>query len=196
MHNFLPLLLFCVSTTFTPGPNNIMMLNSGMNHGIRQSLPHYIGISIGFPLMVLMVALGLGAIFIKYAWIKQSLKILGSVYMLYLAWQILTSSNKPGLKGIKKPFSFLQAILFQWVNPKAWLIAIGTISIFTLSKNYVNNAIVISIIYFLVGIPCIGAWLVFGTFLQRILKKPSHRVWFNIFMAVALIGSIGLIFID
>jgi threonine/homoserine/homoserine lactone efflux protein len=196
MSDLVPLLLFSISTTFTPGPNNIMIMNSGMNFGIQKSLPHYLGICFGFPAMVLMVALGLGVVFMEYAWIKHLLKILGSIYMLYLVWQILISSSKANLGKIRKPLSFLQAAMFQWVNPKAWLMAISTISIFTISSHYFNNALIISVVYFLMCIPCIGAWLVFGKFLQRILKKDSYRLWFNIFMALALIGSIGMILFD
>ncbi len=196
MNDFFPLLLFSVSTTFTPGPNNIMIMNSGMNFGLRRSFPHYLGICFGFPAMVLMVALGLGAVFIKYAWIKYVLKIMGSLYMLYLAWQILRSSSEVDLGNVRKPLNFLQAAMFQWVNPKAWLMAISTISIFTISNNYFNNAAIISVVYFLMCIPCIGAWLIFGKFLQRILKKDSHRVWFNILMALALVGSIGMILLE
>lgn len=196
MNDFIPLLLFAISTTFTPGPNNIMIMNSGMHFGIKKSLPHYLGICFGFPAMVLMVALGLGAVFLEYVWIKHVLKILGSMYMLYLAWQILISSSKATIGQVRKPLSFLQAAMFQWVNPKAWLMAIGTISIFAISSHYLNNAIIISVVYFLMCIPCIGAWLLFGKFLQRILKKDSHRVWFNILMALALVGSIGMILFD
>lgn len=196
MNNFIPLLLFAISTTFTPGPNNIMIMNSGMHFGIKKSLPHYLGICFGFPAMVLMVALGLGAVFIKYVWIKNLLKIIGSIYMLCLAWQILISSGKPSLDQIKKPLNFLQVLMFQWVNPKAWLIAISTISIFTISDHYFNNAAIISVIYFLICIPCIGVWLLFGKFLQQILKKDGHRVWFNIVMALALVGSIGMILFE
>ncbi len=83
-----------------------------------------------------------------------------------------------------------------WINPKAWLMAISTISLFTLSQNYINNAAIISIVYFLMCIPCIGAWMVFGKFLQHILKKDSHRAVFNIVMALALLGSIGMLFLD
>ncbi len=196
MNDFFPLLLFSLATTFTPGPNNIMIMNSGMHFGIRKSLPHYLGICCGFPVMVLFVALGLGAVFIKYAWIKSVLKILGSLYMLYLAWQILRSSGNKDLSQIRKPLSFLQAALFQWVNPKAWMLAISTDSIFTISNHALNNAMIISVVYFLVCLPCIGAWLVFGKFLQRILKKDIHRVWFNILMALALVGSIAMILLE
>lgn len=195
MNDFLPLLLFAVSTTFTPGPNNIMIMNSGMHFGIQRSLPHYLGICFGFPVMVLLVALGLGAVFTQYGWIKHVLKVLGSIYMLYLAWQILRSTNQE-LAQTRKPLSFLQASMFQWVNPKAWLMAVGAISLFTLTANYLSNAAAISIVYFVICLPCIGAWLLFGKILQKILKKNSHRAWFNIAMALALVASIGMIVFD
>ncbi len=194
-NNLVPLLLFAFSASFTPGPNNIMIMDSGMNFGLKKSLPHYFGICLGFPLMCLMVALGLGAIFVKYAWVKEFLKILGSIYMLYLSWKILTSHSKKNFQ-LRKPFHFLQAVIFQWINPKAWLMGIGTISIFTISNNYLANAILISCIYFLIGVPCVGSWLLFGNYLNRILTKDSHRVWFNIIMALALVASIGMIWLD
>lgn len=196
MKNLIPLLLFTFSSSFTPGPNNFMIMNSGLNFGIKRSMPHYWGICLGFPVMFLIVALGLGAVFTKYSWVKECLKILGSIYMLYLAWQILTSNKKATMTHAPKPLNFLQVVLFQWINPKAWLMGIGAISIFTLSNNYIDNAILISAIYMLMCLPCVGAWLVFGTALQHILKKDSHRAWFNIIMAIALVASIGMIFLD
>ena len=196
MHEIIPILLFTISTTLTPGPNNFMIMNSGMNFGLKKSLPHYLGICLGFPVMVLIVALGLGAVFIKYAWIKEVLKIVGSIYILYLAWQILTSHSKTKQSHTAKPLNFLQATLFQWVNPKAWLMAVGAISIFTLASSYFLNAVFISAFFLVICLPCIGVWLLFGKVLQKILKKDSHRVIFNIAMAIALVASIVMMFFE
>jgi threonine/homoserine/homoserine lactone efflux protein len=196
MDELISMLLFAISTSFTPGPNNFMLLNSGLHFGIRRSLPHFFGICCGFPLMVLTVAMGFGIIFLKYAWIKHLLKIIGSVYMIYLAWHILTSQNKVKIKDSAKPFSFLQALLFQWVNPKGWLMAVGALSIFTLTADYFNNALAISTIFLLTLIPCGITWLVFGTFLQNILTEHKHKKWFNTTMAAALLASIALIFVE
>lgn len=196
MNELIPFLLFAISATITPGPNNIMLMNSGLNFGLQKSLPHYLGICFGFPTMILLVALGFSAIFTEFAWIKDVLKIVGSIYMLYLAWQILITSTKPDLLQVRKPFSFLQAVLFQWINPKAWLIAASTISIFTLVTNYFRNAIMIGFAYFCIGVPCVGAWLLFGKFMQQILKTDRHRVWFNVLMALALVSSILMIWVD
>ena len=196
MKNIFPFLLFAISSSLTPGPNNFMIMNSGMHFGIKRSLPHYFGICLGFAIMMLMIALGLGVVFTQYSWIKEGLKIIGSLYMLFLAYKIMVSHNKPSHNPERRPLTFLQASLFQWVNPKAWLMGVGALSIFTLSSQYLLNAILISFLYFLTCIPCTGVWLVFGTYLQKIFKKDSHRVWFNIAMAVALVASIGLILID
>lgn len=196
MEIYLSLILFAISTTLTPGPNNFMILNSGLNFGIRKTLPHYLGVCFGFPSMVLLVSLGLSAVFIKYTIIKSVLKIVGSIYMLYLAWLILRSHTKTNAVQTRKPVGFFQAVLFQWVNPKAWLMAIGAISIFTVSQAYLTNAIIISLIFFLACIPCIGVWLLFGHFLQYILKKDSHRLWFNIVMAVGLVASIVMMMVE
>jgi threonine/homoserine/homoserine lactone efflux protein len=190
MKDFFPFLLFAISSSLTPGPNNFMLMNSGMHFGTRRSLPHYFGICLGFAIMILIVAIGLGAVFTQYAWIKYTLKILGSAYMLYLAYQVVISHSKPENAATKKPLTFLQASLFQWVNPKAWMMGVGAIAIFVLSDNYVLNAVLISFIYFITCIFCTGAWLVLGNYLQVILKTDRHRIWFNIIMAVALVASI------
>lgn len=196
MNDLTPLLLFCVSTFVTPGPNNLMLMNSGLIFGIRKSLPHYLGICLGLSLMVLIVALGFGEIFQKYLWLKQALKIVGSMYMLYLAIQIVLSATTPKATNASKPLNFSQALMFQWINPKAWLMAIGAISIFTIANNYVHNAIAISALFLVIGLPAIGSWLVFGKSLRKILKNEKQQKWFNIVMAICLIASILMIIFD
>lgn len=196
MHNLLPILLFTISSGLTPGPNNFMLMNSGMNFGIRRSMPHFWGICLGFPAMVMVVALGFGALFTQYVWIKEVLKVIGSLYMLFLAWQILQATLSHDEARVGKPFSFIQAVLFQWVNPKAWLMAVGAISLFSLASSNFHNAMAISLIYLVVLIPCAIVWLFFGSLLQRILSNDRHRKVFNILMAISLVASIALIFIE
>jgi threonine/homoserine/homoserine lactone efflux protein len=173
-----------------------MLLNSGLHHGVQKSMPHFLGVCLGFPLMVLLVALGFGTVFTQYGWIKEVLKIAGSVYMLYLAWQIYGSDNRSSSAYNVKRIGFIQAVLFQWVNPKAWLMAISAISIFTVSQNYFYNALLLSMIFLMVCLPCSVAWLVFGAALQRILKQVKHRRIFNAVMAAGLVLSIALIWLD
>lgn len=196
MDNFIPVLLFAISTTLTPGPNNFMLMNSGLNYGPKRSLPHFWGVCVGFPLMFIVLALGFGVIFTKYIIIKHLLKLLGSAYLLYLAYKIMNTTYNPEKITDEKPFSFIQAVLFQWINPKAWLMAVSAISIYTLSKNYYHSVIYLSIIFFVVCIPCGGVWLFMGTKLKEYLKTENHYRIFNFCMAAALIASIGMIFFD
>ncbi|MCB1827629.1 MAG: LysE family translocator [Coxiellaceae bacterium] len=197
MHNVIPILIFCVSTTLTPGPNNLMIMSSGLNFGVKKSLGHYFGISLGFPAMVLIVALGFGALFTKYQIIHQILKVLSVAYMLYLAWKIANSHNKIDSKKPTKPLSFLQAALFQWINPKAWTMVIGVIAIFTVAHDSViQQAIKITVLYLLVCLPCTAVWLLFGTVLQRFLKNSTHRRIFNYAMAACLVLSTLLVLLE
>lgn len=196
MSELLPFLLFCFSTTITPGPNNLMLLHSGLHFGVKQSLPHFLGVCFGFGLMVFVVALGLGTIFLKYPEIKTLLKVVGSAYMLYLAWRTVSSNIRFENNIERKPLTATHAMLFQWVNPKAWIMTVGTISLFTLAENDMNNALLLSLTYFFMCIVCVGLWLVGGVFLQKILKNKQHQKWFNISLAVCLVASIALIFID
>jgi threonine/homoserine/homoserine lactone efflux protein len=196
MQNLISVLLFAVSTTLTPGPNNFMLMSSGLNYGPRRSLPHFLGVCLGFPLMFLILALGFGVVFIKFAVIKHILKILGSAYLLYLAFKILNSSNATDKISEDSPFTFFHAVMFQWINPKAWLMAISAISIYTVSDHYFYSVIYMSIIFLLVCIPCAGVWLFMGTKIKQYLTTDNHRRIFNFCMAAALIGSIGMIFFD
>lgn len=123
--------LFAFSSGITPGPNNIMLMTSGVNFGIRLSLPHLAGICIGFPCMVLAIGLGLSAVFQAYPLLHLIIKYVGIAYLLYLAWLIANSSSRMEGKQTAKPLSFVQAAAFQWVNPKGWIMAVGAIATFT-----------------------------------------------------------------
>ena len=134
MSFYLPLILFCVSSTVTPGPNNLMLLISSIKFGIRRTFFHYLGICLGFPFMVLVVGLGLESIFASHPKLHLVIKVIGAVYMIWLALKIISSSSYSDEKN-SKPLNFKQAALFQWVNPKAWVMAIGVISTYTVIVN-------------------------------------------------------------
>jgi threonine/homoserine/homoserine lactone efflux protein len=196
MHNLFSLWLFAIATTFTPGPNNIMIMSSGMNFGVKRTLPMYFGMIIGYPLMIVSVALGLGALFTQYNWLQQGLKIVGSCYMLYLAYKIMVSHSKPTKQEIAKPITAVQSFLFQWLNPKAWLIAIGAVSMFsTVASHYLADALVLGSVFLAIGVPNLACWMAGGALLQRLLKDDWHRQLFNYVMGILLIVSIVIIFI-
>lgn len=191
MELIIAILVFSTSATITPGPNNIMLMTSGLNFGIYKSLPHYLGICIGFPVMVMLIGLGLGFIFESFPFIHTFIRVMGTAYLLFLSWKIANSSPSTLSTKEAKPFSFLQAALFQWVNPKAWIMATSSVAAFTTGNaDIFLQVLVIALIFFTVAFPCTGLWLFFGVWLKKILKAPSHQRAFNIIMASLLVLSI------
>jgi threonine/homoserine/homoserine lactone efflux protein len=191
MEFYLSILIFAVSSTVTPGPNNIMILTSGLNYGVKNSIPHLLGISFGFPVMVIVIGFGFSVIFERYPVFNEVIKVLGVVYLLYLAW-LIASSSPVSLEGKKsKPLSFFQAALFQWVNPKAWVVATGAVSAYTsVSSDIFSQVIFIALAFLFVAIPSLSVWLIFGVGIKKYLKSSRHQKIFNLSMALLLIGSI------
>lgn len=191
MELYLAIIIFAASTTVTPGPNNIMIMTSGLNHGVKNSIPHLLGICFGFPAMVMMVGLGFSVVFEMYPLLHEVIKILGVAYLLYLAWLIGSSSSSSLDAESAKPFSFTQAALFQWVNPKAWVMATGAVSAYTsIASDIFSQVIFIALAFFIVAFPCVGIWLVFGVGLKKYLNSPKHQKIFNLSMALLLVSSV------
>ncbi len=197
MNMLLPAIIFAFSTSFTPGPNNFMLMHSGLNFGVKRSIPHCLGVNLGFTGMFIIVALGFGTLFHHYPMINTILKFVGAAYMLYLAWKILQSHAKTSCSTKSaRPWTFMQAVMFQWVNPKAWLMSIGAISLFTLSTNYLYNAFALALIFFLIGFFSEGFWVSSGALMSKVLKNDRQRFWFNAAMALTLALSVILIFLE
>ncbi len=192
----LPLLTFCFSTSITPGPNVIMVTASGATYGFRPTLPHLLGISLGFPVMVLAIGLGLGAVFQSVPALHDGLKIVGSVYLLYLAWRIATAERPQAGKAGGRPLTFFQAAAFQWVNPKAWVIAVGAVSAFsTLELSPLANAAMIAVAFGAMAFPCSAVWAGFGTAIGRLLTSDRALRTFNLTMGALTALSVLLIFV-
>jgi threonine/homoserine/homoserine lactone efflux protein len=190
-----PLVLFGIATAFTPGPNNLMLMASGLNFGLRRTLPHLFGVILGFTFLTLCMGLGLGGLFKAFPVFYTILKYAGAAYMLYLAWAIAMSSSKVKKTAARKrPFTFIEAAAFQWVNPKAWIMAVGSVSTYSMIAIYPFNAFVISGVFCVIGIFSSFTWAGFGTGLQPLLKNPKIVHAFNIAMALLLVASIYPIF--
>ncbi|GAB57143.1 LysE family translocator [Rheinheimera nanhaiensis] len=190
MELFWTLVFFAFATSITPGPNNIMIMSSGLNYGVQKSLAHLAGIQLGFLLMLLAVGLGAGLLLQQPLW-HQLIKVIGSVYLLYLAWKIAAAEPEQIETGSSKPLSFTQAVLFQWVNAKAWVMITGAIAAFTsLQGVYWQQLGLIALVFLLVGLPCTGSWLLFGAALKRLLTVPQQRRWFNRAMGTLLAVSV------
>ena len=191
MEIFPAVFLFALSASITPGPNNVMLMASGMNFGIRASLPHMLGVCLGFTLMVILVGSGLGFIFDRFPLIHEIIKILGILYLLYLAWRIARSAPTSLEGGNPRPFSFLEAALFQWVNPKAWIMVSGAVAAFTTADGAIHLQVAaITLAFFCVSFPSAGIWLCFGVGLKKLFASPGHQQKFNLAMALILVASI------
>lgn len=183
--------LFAFVSSITPGPNNTMLLASGVNFGFRRSMPHALGISIGFMLLVIAVGLGLGEVFKVLPWAYTLLRYVGAAYLLYLAWKIATSGGMSESNDEHgKPMTFLGAAAFQWVNPKAWIMAIGAISTYTPMQGYFTNVVVIAAVFAIINLPSVGVWAACGTLLRNVLKEPRWLRVFNWGMAALLVISL------
>jgi threonine/homoserine/homoserine lactone efflux protein len=189
-----PLLLFALVGSLTPGPNNIMLAASGVNYGFRRTVPHMIGICIGFPLMFLAVGTGLSQVFEKAPITHTALKLMGSVYLLWLAWRVATaepvSTTAPN-ETKNRPISFMQAAAFQWVNPKAWILVLGATATYTdIDQALLPQVIAITLIFAVVSIFSVTIWTMLGVGIAQALKHSRSRRVFNFTMAAALTVSV------
>ena len=192
-----PVLSFAVSTTITPGPNNVMVTASGANFGYRRTIRHILGISLGFPVMVVAVGLGLGGLFHALPEVHTILKYAGAAYILWMALKIATAGGMGGRSaGSGKPFTFLQAAGFQWVNPKAWVMAVGAITAYTNAGGYYYLEIaLLALIFLVVCIPSISIWTLFGVAIGRMLTAKKWLRVFNTVMALLLVASLIPVFL-
>ncbi len=187
---FLGLFAFAGVAAFTPGPNNALLMSSGMNFGFRRTLPLILGVTLGFPLMIGLVGLGLGRVFDAYPIIYQTLKYAGAAYMLFLAWKIATAKLVASDVEEAKPLSFLHMVLFQWVNPKGWVMAVTALSAYTLASDYyVGVATVVSVFAFM-GITSASTWAAFGAVLKGVMTDPRYFRVINVVLALLLVASL------
>lgn len=183
--------LFALSSGITPGPNNILLLSSGANFGIKASLPLLLGICLGFPSMVLGVGLGLSVIFSQSPLLHLLIQYLGVSYLLFLAYKIWNSHKQVEQQQQSTPLSFIHAAAFQWINPKAWMMAITAVSMFTdINQAMTQQVSLIAFVIMLCAFPCAIIWLGFGKSMKHFLQQQQQRIWFNRIMAALLVGSI------
>lgn len=189
--------VFALVTSITPGPNNIMLTASGANFGFKRTLPHVAGIIFGMMMLNVSVGLGLGTIFTQFPMLQQALRIAGSAYMLWLAYKLLSFSSIGQQQAEATPFSFLQAVGFQYINPKAWVMVISANASFSLiGDNYWWSVLMITVTYAFVGTPSIMVWAGFGQYIRRFFGQQSILRLFNITMASLTALCIVFIWID
>lgn len=185
------LCLFALVTSITPGPNNTMMLASGVNFGFTRSLPHIAGISIGFGVMTIATGLGLYALLESIPQAYTVMRYLGAAYMLWLAWKLANSGPVSAEAArTQRPMSFLAAAAFQWVNPKAWVMALGAVTTYLPPQPSLMQLAAMTLVLCVINAPCVGLWAACGYALRSFLQKPLYLRIFNVTMAVALVASL------
>lgn len=171
-----------------------MLSASGANFGFKRTVPHILGVNIGFGSLIFLCGLGLGVLFETFPLFQTGLKLLGSLYLLYLAYRIATASSSTEAR-VAKPLSFWEAAGFQYANPKAWVFGLTAMSTFAVPNlSFLVKAILITLVVMLINFPCISTWVVFGTAIGRFLKNPKALVIFNSTMAALLVATIVLLF--
>lgn len=183
------LVTFGLVSSLTPGPNNMMLLASGVNFGFRRTIPHMLGIGLGHALMVFLVGLGLAGVFEAVPELNVVLKVLSVAYMLWLAWKIAHAAPPDDAQVQGHPFTFLQAAGFQWVNPKAWTIALGAVTVYA-PDNAVMTMVQVALCFAVVNLPSVTVWPLAGQGLRRWLSVPSRLRAFNWTMAELLVLSL------
>jgi len=191
------LVVFGAVMAFTPGPNNVMVLSSGLTYGFRRSLPHIAGIAFGVSFMVAATGLGLGAIFIAYPVLQTILKYAGIAYLVYLAFVIASSDSvASGQDNQRGPLTFWAAVLFQWVNVKGWVMAIGIITAYSAVAGFPWNIVIQAALMFVMAGLSSLVWALFGSSLRRVLTSPRAVRAFNVVMALLLLASLYPVFMD
>ena len=187
---------FAVAMYITPGPNNVMLASAGANHGVRATVPHMLGINFGFSAMLVLVAAGLGSLLFVFPLLLPAMRWAGAAWMLYLAWKSATA-EPPGEGVRRRVLGFLGAAAFQWINPKAWLIAVGTASEFMLPHRSLAAQLArIGLVFLVVGIPCMLPWVLLGTGAGRVLRSRAQLRAFNVAMATLLVVSLVPVLIE
>ena len=181
---------FAFVGSITPGPNNAMLLASGVNYGFRRTVPHIAGISLGCVAMLVLVGLGLGQVFAAVPLIYGVLRYAGAAYLLWLAWTIARAGPMTGRPAGGQPMTFWQAALFQWVNPKAWIMVVGAVTTYAPRDGFGRNIAVLAVLLGLVNLPSICIWAGCGTVLRPFLSHPGRVRAFNWVMALLLALSL------
>lgn len=186
----LALLAFAGVSSVTPGPSNFMLLASGANFGFRRTVPQIIGIAAGLGSVLLGVGLGLGALLVAVPAVHWVLKLAGGAYLLYLAWRIATTRSMGSGATVAKPLTMAEAAAFQWVNPKAWVAAIGAMAVYVSPEAPFTSVVLVAAIVAIAVLPSLAAWTGFGVAIRDLLAEPRRLRLFNIAMGLLLAASL------
>lgn len=193
IETFLTLVLLAAASAFTPGPNNALVAASGANFGYRRSLPHVLGIGLGFPVMVFVVGFFLAELFRHSDLLREGLRWGGAALLLWLAWKVGTSGGLGGADGRPRPFTFWEAAAFQWINPKAWAMAVAITAQFVTAEAPLASALVVAATFVAVGVTSASTWALAGSAIRRIAHTPARKRAVNVVMGLLLAGCVVLL---
>ena len=196
MYNqFLPLVLFGIATAFTPGPNNIMSSYSGFNFGFKKTIPLMLGVTFGWTTMLTLMSSGLIIIFQKYIFLQNAIKILGTIFLIYLAYKIAFSSTNHS-ENVKKPVNFFDTFLFQFINPKGVIVAMIAVSTFIdAQNNYLRDALIVITTYFFMAVFSVSSWCLLGKYLRNFATSETFIKKFNYTMSFLLIVCVIMFYV-
>ena len=177
-------------SAWTPGPNNALVASSGVTFGLRRSMPHVLGIGLGYPLMVLIVGLVLGQAFQQSVLLREILRWGGSALLLWVAWKIATAGGLEARDGAPRPFTFVEAAAFQWINPKAWVMALGITAQFVRPEAPVWTASVVALVFVAAGLTSAFGWAWSGMILRRWLSSRARLRAFNVAMGLLIASGV------
>ena len=194
----LPFVVFAFVGSFTPGPNNMISTASGAAFGFARTLPQMLGVSVGFPAMLVALGLGLGEIFRQLPWLHEALRYLGAAFLLYLAWRVARAAGVEAVEA-KRPLTFLEAAIFQWLNPKAWTLALGALAAFTTPGLDVGASLLevglLAVLFGVIAFVALVIWCLFGVVIARALRNPRRQKMFQLSLAALLAVSVVFLFI-
>ncbi|MCC5795131.1 MAG: LysE family translocator [Chromatiales bacterium] len=196
MEVLLPLASFAFVSSITPGPNNLMLSASGIAFGVRRTVPHMLGVTAGFAVLIVLCSLGVGSLIAAQPAAGTALRIFGSLYLLYLAWTMRGGLVPGSANAPAKPLNFVQAAVFQFVNPKAWVMAVTAVSLFLpMMQPQWFAVLAVCLIFVVVGLPCIWAWALLGATLRRRLENEAWQQGTAIGLGVLLLYTIGTLWV-
>jgi threonine/homoserine/homoserine lactone efflux protein len=191
-----PLIVFALVGSFSPGPNNLMVTVSGTAFGFGRTVPHMLGVAVGFAVMVMAFGLGLAQVFAAYPQVHRWLRFVGAAYLIYLALRIAFAGDPDATKAARRPLRFVEAGLFQWLNPKAWTLVFGVVATFTtVGGNLMAELAVIAVVFMVAILPSLAVWCLFGVAIARFMGSPRTRRIVNLAMAGLVALSVILLFL-
>ena len=196
LSQLVPLILFGIATAFSPGPNNIMISYTAFNFGVRKAIPAMLGVITGWTLLVIFLQLGSASVFQRYEFIQVIIKVLGSIYLLYMAYKLSFGGQTKGRKIDPKPVTFINTFFFQFVNPKSIIVGLTSISLFIdTENNYLRDSIILTLLWFLMAVGSQTSWCLMGKYMRKFATSDKFIKKFNYSMSFLLIVCVILFYV-